>query len=335
MKHNTDKDSSIYKIFVNLQQKEIACDDSFSVASLPFTKKHKIGISREKYPMFFVECENITINALDINLKLISILFNKTCRLHENKKQSDNIYTIISLKTDSIDLQQYFIEVICIVLKQLPENFSNKQLKTEILKLENLFSSFNRPARKTTQGLWAELFVIEQAKYPEYLIQSWHFVPNDTYDFNDGQDKIEVKSTSAIRRIHRFTLEQLNPGENARLLIASVFVVRTGRGKNIFDLINSISKRIQDLQLQFRLNEIVSKTLGSDFDKVFDVYFDYQQAHDTLVYFDFKDVPTINKDDIPKEVSNVHLDCDLSHISAIKNTGFDVSQSTLFRSVHI
>jgi hypothetical protein len=326
---------SIYKIFADLQRKESIHKDSFSAASLPFTVRHKIGISSEGYPMFFIECNN-TSHSLDINLEFISVLFNRTCRLSENsEKQTDNIYTIVSLKTENIDFQQYFLEVVCIVLEQLPDCPSHKQLKTEIQKLIELFSRFNRPPRKTIQGLWAELFIIEQAKYPEYLIQSWHASPDDKFDFNDGQDKIEVKSTSSVRRIHSFALEQLNPNRNSNLLIASVFVIQTGRGKNIFDLKDSICKRVQNLQLQFRLNEILSQTLGSDFDKVFDVYFDYQQALDTLAFYDFKDIPTIHSDNIPEAVSNVRLDCDLSRVVTIKDKVFDTSQSPLFRSIQI
>jgi len=325
---------SIYEIFADLQHKGTNNKDSFSVASLPFSRKNKIGISSKGYPMFFIECNDATYS-LDINLELISVLFNRTCRLLENNKQSDNIYTIISLKTENIDFQQYFLEVVCIVLEQLPENPSHRQLKAEIQKLIELFSRFNRPPRKTIQGLWAELFVIEQAQYPEYLIQSWHSLPEDKFDFNDGHDKIEVKSTSTARRIHSFALEQLNPNKNSNLLIASVFVIQTGQGKNIFDLIDSICKRVQNLQLQFRLNEILSQTLGSDFDKVFDVYFDYQQAADTLTYYDFKDIPTIKSNDIPEEISNIHFDCDISHVGTIKEKFFDTSQNSLFRSIPI
>ena len=326
--------SSIYKIFEDLLRKETVSKDCFSASSLPFTQKHKIGISPEGYPMFFIECNN-TKHSLDVNLEFISVLFNRICRVSEGNNQSENTYTIISLKTKNIDFQQYFLEVVGIVLEQLPESPSHKQLKTEIQKLIELFSRFSRPPRKTIQGLWAELFVIEQAKYPGYLIQSWHFSPDDKFDFNDGQDKIEVKSTAAVRRVHSFSLEQLNPNKNSNLLIASVFVIQTGRGKNIFDLIDSICKRVQDLQLQFRLNEILSQTLGCDFGKVFDVYFDYQQALDTLAFFDYKDIPTISDINIPEEVSNVRLDCDLSRVVTIKDKVFDISQSSLFKSIQI
>lgn len=326
---------SVYKIFADLQRKESIDNDCFSAVSLPFSEKHKIGISSEGYPMFFIEC-NTKEHTFDINLEFISVLFNRNCRLKEDDNTfSENTYTIISLKTENIDFQQYFLEVVCIILEQLPESPTHKQLKIEIQKLIDLFSRFTRPPKKTIQGLWAELFIIDQAKYPEYLIQSWHASPEDKFDFNDGQDKIEVKSTSQARRVHSFAFEQLNPNRNSNLLIASVFVVQTGKGKNIFDLKDSICKKVTNLQLQFRLNELLSQTLGSDFDKVFDVYFDYQQAIDTLSFYDFKDIPTICADNIPNELLNVRFDCDLSRVTTIKEKYFDTSNSPLFRSVQL
>jgi hypothetical protein len=205
----------------------------------------------------------------------------------------------------------------------------------EIQKITELFSRFNRPPRKSIQGIWAELFIIEQSKNPDYLIQSWHSSPEDKFDFNDGQDKIEIKSTAKLSRIHRFSLEQLNPNKNSELLITSIFVIQTGKGMSIFNLIDSICKRVQSLELQLRLNEIVSQTLGNDLEKAFDTYFDYQQALDTIAYFDYKVIPTIFNMDLPNEVSNVHFDCDISNITPIENNFFNSSRSSLFKSLQV
>ena len=324
----------IYKIFADLQQKEPINKDSFLAASLPFSQKHKIGISKEGFPLFFIECNDIAHTA-DIALEFISVLFNRPCNLSENNTQSENTYTIISLKAENSDFQKYFFDVICIVLEQLTENPSHKQLKKEIQKLIELFSRFNCPPRKTIQGLWAELFVIEQANNSEYLIQSWHSTSEDKFDFNDGQDKIEVKSTANVSRIHRFSLEQLNPNKNSNLLIASVFIIQTGKGKNIFELIDTICKKVQNIELQFRLNEIVSQTLGNDLNSAFDTYFDYQQACDTLAFFDFKDIPAIKNDVIPYEISNVYFNCDLSNICVVEDEILKSSKSLLFKSVQV
>ena len=293
----------VYKIFENLQQKTPTHKEGFIVASLPFSIFHKIGVSHEGFPLFFIECSN-TYNAIDINLDLISVTFNRPCILYQDIIKIESLYTIISLKTINPDIQKYFIEIVIIIIKQFPKPISDKQFKEEIQKLIDLFKQFSQPAYKTIQGIWAELLIIEQSKHPEYLIQSWHISPSDKFDFNDGKDKIEVKSTSRMERIHKFSLEQLNPNNTSNLLIASVFVNETGKGKSIGDLSNNILKRINSLDLQFRLKEIISKTLGRDVEKSFDVYFDYQQAIDSIAFFDYKNIPTI-KNNIPPEINNV------------------------------
>lgn len=326
--------NSIFNIFVNLQLQERIVPDSFSVAALPFSKNHKIGISPEGFPMFFVSSHSKS-DTVDINLELISVLFNRNCRVCENDSFADDIYTVIMLKTDNPDLQQYFIDIICIIFQQLEPIPTHKALRIEIEKLIDLFSSISKTPKKTIQGLWAELLIIEQALNPEELIHAWHSSPEDKFDFNNGQDKIEVKSTMQAKRIHTFALEQLNPNPSSRLLIASVFVVQTGSGKSILDLRDSIFVRVIDLTLQLRLNDLILRTMGSDFDRVIDIYFDYQLAIDTLAYFDINDVPIIDNYQIPKEISNVHFSCDLTDIPTVHDKQFDIESSSLFKSLLI
>lgn len=323
---------SIYKIFADLQLKEPSVKGCYLADSIPFSQKHKIGISPEGYPMFFIECGDAS-STIDVNLELISVLFNRSCRLLENNNKSDYVYTIISLKTENIDFQKYFFDIVFIILKQLPKKPTYKQLKTEIQKLTELFSYLSRPARKAIQGLWAELFVIERAQEPEYLIKSWHSSHKDKFDFNDGLNKIEVKSTTLPRRVHRFSLEQLNPNNNSELLIISIQTIETGQGKNIFDLKESICKRLKDNQIHFRLNEIISQTLGNDLERAFDVFFDYQLARDTITFYNFVNIPVICNDYIPNEISNIHFDCDLSNAAKTEKGSLNASENLLFKSL--
>ena len=58
--------------------------------------------------------------------------------------------------------------------------------------------------------------------------------------------------------------EQLNPNVHSNLIIASVFVVETGVGKNIFDLMRLIKNKIKSNDIQARMNDIVAKTLGNN-----------------------------------------------------------------------
>jgi hypothetical protein len=207
-----------------------------------------------------------------------------------------------------------------------------KGLKVEVDKLINLFSKFSQPAIKTIQGLWAELLIIEQSYNPDYLIQAWHSSSTDKFDFNDGVDKVEVKSTSKSRRIHNFSIEQLNPNKNSNLIIASIFTVETGIGDSVFSLVESIVRKLKDKQLSFRINEIIAQTLGKDFEKAFDIFYDYQLAIDSIAYFDSCDVPSINTNNIPKEVKNVRFESDLTDLPCLKkNQAKSVLHKSLFQ----
>jgi hypothetical protein len=311
---------SIFKIFQELKKTSTIYADSFNIAPLPLIKNHKIGISQSEHPMFFIKCSGSEkIKSIDCNLEFISVQFNRSCQLLNNKKKpEEGVYTIISLKTDSIDLQEYFLDIVYLVIMKLPQKPNLKELKVEVDKLINLFSKFSKPAIKTIQGLWAELLVIERSNNPDYLIQAWHSSATDKFDFNDGIDKIEVKSTSKNKRMHNFSIEQLNPNKNSSLIIVSVFTVETGIGQSIFGLVDSIENKIKDQKLSFRINEVIAQTLGKDFEKAFDIFYDYQLAMDSIAYYDSFNVPTINLNNIPKEVNNVRFDCDLTDLPILK-----------------
>lgn len=323
--------SEITKIFHILKNETLKYSSGYKVTKLPGIVTHRMGISEEGFPMFFIKCYDDIPKFLDYNLELISVLFNKKCQLYiRNKLSSVDNYTILSLKIDNYDLQIYFLEIAYMIIKKLPHKPKTNDLKVEIDKLINLFSKLSQPPKKTTQGLWSELLVIQQSNNIDYLVKSWHNEITDKFDFNDGIDKVEVKSTSTSRRKHNFSIEQLNPNINSSLLIASLFVVETGIGKSIYDLITLIEKKLKDKNILLSINEKVTECLGKDFEKSFYMCYDYQLAVDSLAFYDIKDIPKIESFNIPSELSNVRFDCDLTRIRKVSKRKF---RSKLFKSL--
>jgi hypothetical protein len=308
----------IIDIFSRLKGQATESDRSFTVLSLPGIKSHKIGVSKNALPLFFISCTNLENSKfLDYNLEAVAVKFNCECELvTDGNDLIKGYYTIVSLKTES-DLLTYFLEVVYLIVKKIPERVELKDLKLEVDKLIALFSKFSAPPQKTIQGLWSELLVIEQAKSPDYLVRAWHSTKASKFDFNDGIDKIEVKSTAKSRRIHTFSSDQLNPNKNSNLIIASVFAVESGVGKSIFDLISKIELKLVDKELIFRVNEVVIETLGRDVEKAFDIFFDYNNAVDSLAYFESESIPKIHTEAISSSVFNIQFDCDLSGIKSM------------------
>lgn len=278
----------------------------YTVDNLCDGLSHKLAYSQEGYPMIFIECSDDKITS-SIRLKLFNVNFNKLCKLDESGKCIEQKYTIVKLLSSNKDFQKYFLEVMCLVLNKLPQKPKVEQLKREISKIISLFTASIKISKDTLKGLWAELFVIEQSKNPLYLIKAWHVSTEDKYDFNDGVDKIEVKSTSNEERIHHFAIEQLNPNSGSQLVIASLIVANSGIGKNIFDLVDSISKRISDTAALLKLNEEVMQTIGCHIDEAKEIYFDYTLAKNNMRLYDFKIIPAIALASVPVGVTAVHF----------------------------
>lgn len=327
-------ENSGYKVFLELLRRDSSSKEYVSVESVPFSNHHKIGISSEGYPIFFVKCDGLT-KAININLELISVFFSQECSIKENENNTTEIYTIVLLKTYNSDLQQYFTDVFSIILQQIESIPSERDLYREVKKVIDLFSSINKPPIKSIQGLWTELLVIEKSNNPEYLIKSWHISPSDKFDFNDGKDKIEVKSTSKSKRIHSFSIQQLNNNPSSDLLIASTFVIETGIGTSILNLRDNIISMTSNLNVQLRINEIIYKTMGNEYEKLGDIFFDYQLASDSLSFYKVADIPRIQSNTIPFEVSNVTFDCDLTNTQNVLDKDYDLQDSLLFKSLGI
>lgn len=327
-------ENSGFKVFLEIQKRYNPVHDYISVESIPFSSDHKIGISSDGYPLFFVKCNNES-KSIDINLELISVLFSQECNIRENENDSIEVFTIVLLKTFNRDLQQYFTDVFSIILQQLEKIPSERNLYREIRKVIDLFSSINKPPLKSIQGLWAELLVIEKSINPEYLINAWHISPLDKFDFNDGKDKLEVKSTTKSKRIHSFSIEQLNNNSGSDLLIASAFVIETGSGKSILNLRDIIVSKLSNIKVQLRLNELIYKTMGNDYEKLGDIFFDYQQASDSLSFYKVKDIPRIHIDAIPSQISNVTFNCDLTNVPDVLEKMYDLKEILLYESLGI
>lgn len=318
----------LYNKFIDLSPNNGESNE-FAVDTIIEGRPHKIGVSPEGHIMIFVECsdEKVTSN---IKLKMFNVTFNRLCKLNDRANTVEKKYSIIKLLSNNIDIQKYFLDVMLIVIQKLPILPKVEQLKREVSKIISLFTSMPQISKEAVKGLWAELFLIERSSNPLYLLKSWHVSTEDKYDFNDGVDKIEVKSTSNEERIHHFAIEQLHPNKESQLLIASLIVVNSDLGTGIFDLVDSISLRINDTDALLKLNEQVLQTIGSHIEEAKEIRYDYTYAKDNIKFFDYKDIPAIDLKDVPLGVSSVHFASCLKGLDAV-----DIStiNGNLFNSI--
>jgi len=322
------------------QFKQLGChsngDDSYKVLSLA-DLPHKLGKSGEGYPMFFICVNETTSQVKNITREILSVEYNQLCRLSSEEGDTEKSYAIITLRSPEWALQSSFIDIVVLMLQKIQPVPSRKTLSVEVEKLITIFSALVNPPVKKMQGLWGELLVIEQSKYPETLVNAWHSSPNAKFDFTLGRDKIEVKTTSSENRIHHFSIDQLNPSPSSRLLIASMTVRESGEGnggKSVRDLFDSIYQKV-GVQERLHLYQIVAETVGNSISKLDAVHFDYIEANDTLAYFCAKDIPHIKKSDVPTGVTEVKFASSLEGIPQAfsPDKKSDYKESPLFKSI--
>lgn len=309
----------LYNIFEELKENNSEVNDIIFVRDIPSRANHKIGVSFDGRPLFFIATKSTQESAIDINLKLIQVAFQKDCELISREGQNKNgVYTIVSLNTDSEDIIKYFINTMHYLIIQLGVNPSFAEIKSELNILVNLFRSMSNSPKRTIKGLWTELLFINESKDIEYVIDCWHHGKEDRYDFNNGVDKVEIKSTSKNDRIHRFNLSQLQEVKDALVVIGSAFTIETGDGLSVSNLIELIEKKVSTPRLMIKIHTIIAEVIGDKFDQIFDTYFDYSLAASSVLFFDIREVPRINNDAIPSGVLNVKFDCILNQENSLK-----------------
>lgn len=320
-------------IFQKLKIEDAHSTNGYRVSSIPTLRNHKIGIANNGMPIFFVR-SSISSSVPNISLDMMSVQFCQLCKLiYDNGECLESTYTVITLKPAAEEMTEYFLEILHLVLLKIGDTPSQKILIDEIEKVVDLFRQLGQSSSKTVQGLWAELLMISQSKNPAYLVNSWHITPNDIFDFNDGRNKIEVKSTSKSKRIHHFSLDQLLPNKESNLLVCSVYTIPTGYGVNIFDLAKIIDKKLSSIEDKIRLNTMLVKTLGDKYSTAGEIYFDYQKAVDTMAFFVYSEIPTISVSCVPSTVSHVRFDSDLSDQQALSMDDPIITSCPLYQSL--
>lgn len=325
---NTD---NILKDFMTTTN-SLVSGERYSVLSIE-GMKHKIGKSVEGYPKVFVMSET-TKNAIqNINGELFSIEYNIQCSLvDENDKLTDTVYSIITLRSADESLIKIFFDVFIMMLMTLKDVPTDIELATVIEGLLSIFAALKKKPIHKIQGLWAELLVIERSKNPIIVANAWHNSPGSKYDFTMGSDKVEVKSTSSEERVHKFSLDQLNPTVSSQLLIASTIVRESAKDENglsIDDIYKRICNRIKDIEVRMHIYSVITNTLGDEYEKANTVYFDYVTGKDSLAFYEYTDIPRILKQDIPPFVSGVKFDSNLTHINSIAEKGISFQEDTL------
>lgn len=307
----------------------------FNAIPIPDFPNFRVAIDIEGNPVLLLSVVNRlkNISVKNFRLKYLQLLQNIECKISEDGKQSFQTFTVVTFTCADKHLREYFLRVAESFVKSLNFKPTQEQVIETINKFVEVFRSLNDTPTNTVHGLWTELFLIDSSTNPKALLNYWHNIPEEKFDFNSGVEKIEVKSNSNFERIHIFSSEQLNPPLDTQVLIASVFIRQHSNGQSIQQLVDSITKKIQqDIDLTDKLNNIIFKTLANSMEQSIKIKFDYNIAKDSMRFYRQQDISKIEEVHIPNEVSEVRYKSDMREITPIEISSLKES-GELFRSI--
>ena len=291
----------------------------YETARIARDSHYRVGRDRQGNPAILIETTGTAgATALsDFEGRHLKIGHGVNCSIIEAGVEVGSGQFSVVTCVDSDDLlRERFFDTAETLLRSLGETPVVDELRRVVAGLIELFRLATQPPRGTIQGLWAELWIIAQAREPEVLLDAWHAEPTDAYDFNSGPERIEIKSTSQRTRKHAFSHRQLQPPVGTRVAIASVFVESSGGGPTISTLVERIRRRVPRPRAQERLDYVVASTLGTDWRVGVEAAFDSELASDSLRFYTVEAVPSLPPD-IPPGVSDIRYVSDLSGAQAL------------------
>jgi hypothetical protein len=292
----------------------------FSAIPIPSFSNHRIAKDKADNPTLLLSISNQGTRPQIANLKLqnVSVLFDIKCKIEQNGNLIEKIFTVVCFIGKDNSLKKYFLKLCSTLVEDLGNAPTQEEVRKEITRFIELFRLAAEPQTKTIQGLWAELFLIAESTEPANLVRCWHCIPEEKFDFNNGEERIEVKSSSNSLRIHNFSLDQLHSPTDTRTIIASVFVKQTSTGKSIATLTNEIADRLSgQIELVEKLQLQVALTLGKSISDSMKLKFDFQLAKDSLKFYKAEDIPKISIDNVPPLVTDVRFKSDLTDLNTI------------------
>jgi hypothetical protein len=261
---------------------------TFATVAIPGASAARLGRSATGPALLFEISEPIPL-AAPIVLKNLAVKFNALCRIEHDGQLQEGRFTVVMCTTMDTNLHEIFLDAL--------QNFVNrplfgdeKQITAVIGALVELFRALNRSPLTSVLGLWGELFLMSVASDCDLLLDAWHIMPNDRYDFAYGSERIEVKTTVG-RRQHTFSLDQLQPPRGVELTVVSIVTESSAAGATIQDLISIISDRSAIPDAVSRLVNSAAKALGADISEWGTQRYDPARAVERLAFFSPSEVP--------------------------------------------
>jgi Putative PD-(D/E)XK family member, (DUF4420) len=291
----------------------------FTALTVPEYDRHRLGKDDRSRPLLLIALgqQSPLESHPPICLENIAIQHSVRCRLaRPGGHVEEGVFSVVHCMSDDATIQSHFLHAAGSAILSLGSAPSGGDVSRSIMELVELFRAISAIPRRSVQSLWSELFVIANSTEPLRLLAAWHTIPEEHFDFSDGPDRIEVKSSASRLRQHHFSLAQLRPPQGITVAVASLFTDRSAGGVSLAALTERVREFAgQAPPLLLHLDQVLSIALGSTPQAARETSFDWELAKESLRFYDAQEVPSISPE-LPAGVTEVHFKADLSYVQS-------------------
>ena len=303
--------SSLSKLFRSIPTPSETFGLGFAGAAIPNTEHH-VGKDARGRPAILLRVIGAPVRPPSIILQNLRVEHALHCRITTTDRVLDDQFSVIGCQSTNELLQGCFLDLAETILQSLPVRPTAAQLSDAVERMAVLFLALERPATRTAQGLWAELFLIANARESVVAVESWHNEAAERYDFALALCRLEVKSSGDRTRNHYFSFEQVYPAAGLDVIIASLFVERSTAGAPLGDLWDAVRGAVTvNPELRLKVDEICLRSLGHSWPEARMLRFDDQLAKQSLAFYNVQDIPRVESE-LPAGISEVRFRSDLS-----------------------
>ena len=304
---------------------------TFKVESIKGYESYFIGVDCEENICFFINPEKplkSKIPAISSDGININIRYNINCDISIDNNLISEKLTVLILKNSEELFVDKFAENCIKLCEKLGDKPNFEQLVIYINVLRELFSKFRVKKDITELGLWGELFIIYNSSNIPKVIDSWHLSAGEIFDYNDGNNIIEVKTTLQPLRIHKISQKQITSIKRNHGSLCSIMTSNITDGVSVNGLVDNIKSKIES-SIQLKFVEKLIDLAGEGYVN-FSKKFDINQAVKNLKFYNYNIIPYINSKEIPSQIYDVKFNLNIEEVDSKKNENFNSLESIIF-----
>ena len=273
----------------------------------------RLGVSLNRLPTILISCDAGEEKQTKQKFQGLQVYQYKKCKVINDDSQ-ENHFHLIRCMDDDPKIISTFLDFFEELLRD-PNNHKIRVILEKLNLLSQILNLRSTEPKATAMGLWSELYLINAFNQSEVLTDAWHNNTQEKLDFELNKIAIEVKSFSSNERIHTFSYRQLANLSYENLFIVSIQLKDGGDTLSLRDLFKDTLSKLNSEDAKTKLEKVFYEYAGNmDLDEF---RFSKEIAQNTCRFFKASDIPSIEEDSIPSEVSNLRFTVDCNKVPAI------------------